>query len=77
MGLSQELNIKKDLRDSFITIGVFDGVHLGHRHLAKKLIESAMKNGKSSGIITFKNHPAAVINPRFQPNFLTSFDKLL
>tara|TARA_B100000929_G_scaffold290029_1_gene282320 strand:- start:373 stop:1305 length:933 start_codon:yes stop_codon:yes gene_type:complete len=77
MGLSQELNIKKDLRDSFITIGVFDGVHLGHRHLAKKLIESAMKNGKSSGIITFKNHPATVINPRFQPSFLTSFETKL
>jgi len=77
MGLSQELNIKKDLRDSFITIGVFDGVHLGHRHLAKKLIESAMKNGKSSGIVTFKNHPAAVINPGFQPNFLTSFETKL
>ena len=77
MGLSQELNIKKDLRDSFITIGVFDGVHLGHRHLAKKLIESARKNGKSSGIVTFKNHPAAVINPGFQPNFLTSFETKL
>ena len=74
MGLSQELNIKKSLRDSFITIGVFDGVHLGHKHLAEKLIESAVKNGKSSGIVTFKNHPAAVINPQFQPNFLTSFE---
>ena len=66
MGLSTELNIKKDLRDSFVIIGVFDGVHLGHRHLAEKLIQFAMKNGKSSGIVTFKNHPAAVINPRFQ-----------
>ncbi|PZC42490.1 MAG: riboflavin kinase / FMN adenylyltransferase [Chloroflexi bacterium] len=77
MGLSQELNIEKDLRDSFITIGVFDGVHLGHKHLATKLIESAIKNRKSSGIITFKNHPAAVINPRFQPDFLTSFETKL
>jgi riboflavin kinase/FMN adenylyltransferase len=77
MRLSQELNIAKDLRDSFITIGVFDGVHLGHKHLAIKLIESAIKNEKSSGIVTFKNHPAAVINPRFQPNFLTSFETKL
>ena len=77
MGLSKELNIKKDLRDSFVTIGVFDGVHLGHKHLAEKLIQSAMKNGKSSGIVTFKNHPAAVINPQFQPNFLTTFEAKL
>ena len=73
MGLSEELNIEKDLRDSFITIGVFDGVHLGHKHLAKKLIESAMKNGKSPGIVTFKNHPAAVINPPISTKF---FDQL-
>ena len=77
MGLSTELNIKKDLRDSFVTIGVFDGVHLGHRHLAEKLIQFAMKNGKSSGIVTFKNHPATVINPQFQPNFLTTFEAKL
>jgi riboflavin kinase/FMN adenylyltransferase len=50
---------------------------LGHKHLAIKLIESAIKNEKSSGIVTFKNHPAAVINPRFQPNFLTSFETKL
>ncbi|MDC0034906.1 bifunctional riboflavin kinase/FAD synthetase [Chloroflexi bacterium] len=77
MELFQELNIKTELQDSFITIGVFDGVHLGHKHLMKKLIGSAKRNQKSAGIVTFKNHPATVINPKFQPNFLTNLETKL
>ena len=77
MELFQELNITKELRDSFITVGVFDGVHLGHKHLMKKLIEAARKNQKSAGIVTFKNHPATVLNPKFQPNFLTNLETKL
>ncbi|MEC7835534.1 MAG: bifunctional riboflavin kinase/FAD synthetase [Chloroflexota bacterium] len=77
MGLFQELKIEKELQDSFITVGVFDGVHLGHKHLMEKLTESARKNRKSSGILTFKNHPATILNPKFQPNFLTSLETKL
>ena len=77
MELFQELNIEKELQDSFVTVGVFDGVHLGHKYLMKRLIESARKNRKSAGIVTFKNHPATVINPKFQPNFLTNLETKL
>ena len=77
MGLFQELKIEKELQDSFITVGVFDGVHLGHKHLMEKLTESARKNRRSSGILTFKNHPATILNPKFQPNFLTSLETKL
>ena len=77
MGLFQELKIEKKLQDSFLTVGVFDGVHLGHKHLMEKLTESARKNRKSSGILTFKNHPATILNPKFQPNFLTSLETKL
>ena len=44
MELFQELNIKKKFQDSLITVGVFDGVHLGHKHLMAKLIEAAKKS---------------------------------
>ena len=77
MGLFQELKIEKELQDSFITVGVFDGVHLGHKHLIERLTESARKNRRSSGILTFKNHPATILNPKFQPNFLTSLETKL
>ncbi len=77
MGLFQELKIEKELQDSFLTVGVFDGVHLGHKHLIERLTESARKNRRSSGILTFKNHPATILNPKFQPNFLTSLETKL
>ncbi len=77
MELFQELNIKKELQDSLITVGVFDGVHLGHKHLMAKLIEAAKKSQKSAGIVTFKNHPATVLNPKFKPNFLTNLETKL
>ena len=77
MGLFQELKIEKKLQDSFLTVGVFDGVHLGHKHLMEKLTESARKHRRSSGILTFKNHPATILNPKFQPNFLTSLETKL
>ena len=77
MELFQELNIKKEFQDSLITVGVFDGVHLGHKHLMAKLIEAAKKSQKSAGIVTFKNHPATVLNPKFRPNFLTNLETKL
>jgi riboflavin kinase/FMN adenylyltransferase len=75
MVITEELNQVSTVGDSIVTIGVFDGVHLGHRHLLQKLIENARKSGNSAGVVTFKNHPATVVNPDFRPNFLTSIDE--
>jgi len=43
------------------TIGVFDGVHLGHQSLLTCLTDKARKNGWLSGVITFKSHPETVL----------------
>jgi riboflavin kinase/FMN adenylyltransferase len=45
-----------------ITIGVFDGVHQGHRHLLQRMFEMA-EPPLVSTVITFSNHPAEVVNP--------------
>ncbi|MEC8891344.1 MAG: bifunctional riboflavin kinase/FAD synthetase [Chloroflexota bacterium] len=74
MVITEELDQVSTVGDSIVTIGVFDGVHLGHRHLLQKLIENARKSGNSAGVVTFKNHPATIVNPDFRPNFLTSID---
>ena len=75
MVITEELDQVSTVGDSIITIGVFDGVHLGHRHLLHKLIETARESGNSAGVVTFKNHPATIVNPDFRPNFLTSIDE--
>jgi riboflavin kinase / FMN adenylyltransferase len=49
-------------RETVLTIGVFDGVHQGHRHLLRQLIKRAASD-YLPGVITFINHPANVLRP--------------
>ena len=49
-------------KETVITIGVFDGVHRGHRHLLQRMLELAEPN-QIPTVITFSNHPAEVVNP--------------
>jgi len=50
-------------KDSLVTMGIFDGVHLGHRHLISHLKESARKRGLQSVVVTFRQHPREVLFP--------------
>jgi riboflavin kinase/FMN adenylyltransferase len=70
MDLSKQLATKQIAKKSTLTIGVFDGVHLGHLYLIKKLIEIADCKQSLSGIITFLNHPSEILNPKFNPSFI-------
>jgi len=54
-----------------ITVGVFDGVHLGHQYLLKKLIESAQRRGLKGCVLSFYPHPSKVLSPGQQPCELT------
>lgn len=63
-------NLKKELsrhtprRPVLLTIGVFDGVHLGHRYLLDHLTARARENGCLSCVVTFKTHPEKVLGRR-------------
>ena len=46
---------------SVVTVGTFDGVHIGHRKIIDRLIESAERNGLDSVILTFFPHPRMVL----------------
>ena len=45
------------------TIGMFDGVHLGHQTLLASLHEESAKRGTRSAVVTFAQHPQRVLRP--------------
>ncbi len=57
---------------SVITIGTFDGVHLGHRVLIARAISDASALGAASVIVTWDRHPAATLRPDKMPPLLCS-----
>ena len=58
-------------KDTAITIGVFDGVHQGHKHLLALLKEQAEKQGLLTGVVTFRQHPEDVLSPQARLPYLT------
>ena len=50
-----------DLQNSWLTIGVFDGVHRGHQQIIKKLTAGAHENDVPAVVLTFEPHPASVL----------------
>ena len=70
MSFEKELQGVEPVKDTLFTIGVFDGVHLGHQFLLKTLRDRAQARGCLSGVITFKSHPQTVIDPHFRLDWL-------
>ncbi|MBI4303081.1 MAG: bifunctional riboflavin kinase/FAD synthetase [Chloroflexi bacterium] len=63
MQVDKELAEIAPQKDMLLTIGVFDGVHLGHKYLISKLVEQARQQGLLSGVVTFRQHPLGVLSP--------------
>jgi riboflavin kinase/FMN adenylyltransferase len=57
-----------------VTIGVFDGVHIGHQTIIKKAVDLARSIDGKSVVITFHPHPLSVIRPNSEPPILTAID---
>jgi len=62
---------------SVITIGAYDGVHLGHRAVIAEVKLRAAELGARSAVVTFDRHPAAVVRPESAPLLLTDLDQRL
>jgi riboflavin kinase/FMN adenylyltransferase len=60
-----------------VTIGAYDGVHLGHRALLRELSALAAAEGLSTVVVTFDRHPAGVVRPESAPPQLTDLEQKL
>ena len=60
-----------------VTIGAYDGVHLGHRALLRDLRQRADAAGLSTVVVTFDRHPAYVVRPESAPKQLTGLEQRL
>src|SRR4051794_11093925 len=60
-----------------VTIGAYDGVHLGHRALIGRVRTMAAELGAASAVVTFDRHPAMVVRPDSAPRLLTDLDQKL
>ncbi len=63
-------HIPEDLTGAIVTIGNFDGVHLGHQEIFRKIVRQAEETHKKSVVITFDPHPQKVMHPEKRPFFL-------
>jgi riboflavin kinase/FMN adenylyltransferase len=63
-------NITENFCGSFVTIGNFDGVHLSHQFICRKLASEAKKAGAKSLVITFDPHPKMILHPAIRPFYL-------
>ncbi|MBI4296568.1 MAG: bifunctional riboflavin kinase/FAD synthetase [Chloroflexi bacterium] len=61
MLVEEELAQISPAKDTLLTIGVFDGVHLGHKYLIAQLVQRARHLDLLSGVITFRQHPQQVL----------------
>jgi len=62
-------------RPTVMTLGVFDGLHLGHQLIMKTVVERARATGAVPTVITFEPHPRAVLHPESAPPLLQTFDQ--
>lgn len=64
-------------RPSAVTIGAYDGVHLGHRLVIERVRRVAAEQNLASAVVTFDLHPAAVVRPVSAPRLLTDLEQKL
>jgi riboflavin kinase/FMN adenylyltransferase len=69
------LALPNDGHGSVVTVGTFDGVHLGHRQVLDEIALRARRAGRRSLLVTFDPHPLEIVNPHAAPSLLTLADE--
>lgn len=68
-------DVPTDWPRSVVTIGVFDGVHRGHRAIIGRAVEHAQRLGVPAVVVTFDPHPSEVVRPGTEPPLLSTIDQ--
>lgn len=71
---TENANISKP---TVLTLGVFDGLHLGHQRIMQTVVDRAKLSGAVPTAITFDPHPRAVLHPASAPPLLQTLDQRL
>ena len=71
---TENANIQKP---TVLTLGVFDGLHLGHQRIMQTVVERSNTVGAHPTAITFDPHPRAVLHPESAPPLLQTLDQRL
>ena len=58
-----------------VTVGFFDGVHLGHQAVLARTVDEARRRGVRSVAVTFDRHPREVLTPGQEPRLLTTVER--
>jgi len=74
MNFRQRLANVAPNKEAVVTIGVFDGVHHGHRHLLRQVVKLAGDQYIPT-VVTFSNRPITVLKPGTEPSYLTTLDQ--
>jgi len=70
-----DLSKYNSTQKTFVTIGTFDGVHIGHQKVIKRLIKSSKKKGASSVLLTFFPHPRMVLQKDIDIKLINTIDE--
>ena len=71
----EEIERARTASGSVLTIGTFDGVHRGHRHIISRVAQEARDNGLQAGVLTFTTTPREVFQPDAPITNLSSIDE--
>src|SRR5258708_31247366 len=75
MGLFNGTDNAEIQRPTVLTLGVFEGLHLGHQLIMRTVVERARATGAVPTVITFDPHPRAALHPESAPPLLQTFDQ--
>lgn len=63
------------LPGAVVTIGNFDGVHLGHREIFRRVVQRAREIGGTSAVVTFVPHPLKLLAPERAPRLINTYEE--